>query len=85
MSNPLKDLAPYPRSESEVTAESLARSLMVPPVQRCMKQPATWSPTLNFATSAPTATTMPAPSESGIRSGFGAARAYCASMVSRSR
>lgn len=27
--NPLNDLAPYPRRESEVTAESLARSLMV--------------------------------------------------------
>ncbi|TYK45195.1 hypothetical protein [Actinomadura decatromicini] len=29
MSNPLNDIAPYPRRESEVTAESLARSLMV--------------------------------------------------------
>lgn len=29
MSNPLNDLAPYPRRESEVTAESLVRSLMV--------------------------------------------------------
>lgn len=27
--NPLNDIAPYPRRESEVTAESLARSLMV--------------------------------------------------------
>lgn len=29
MSNPLNELAPYPRRESEVTAESLARSLLV--------------------------------------------------------
>lgn len=29
MSNPLDDIAPYPRRESEVTAESLSRSLMV--------------------------------------------------------
>jgi hypothetical protein len=29
MNNPLNDLAPYPRTESEVTAESLLRSLMV--------------------------------------------------------
>ena len=41
--------------------------------------------TLTRLTPGPTATTSPAPSDSGIRSGLGAERAYCASMVSRSR
>jgi hypothetical protein len=40
MSNPLNDLAPYPRRESEVTAESLTRSLMV-------QAQANWHRTLN--------------------------------------
>jgi hypothetical protein len=57
-------------------AEGIALSLMAPPNQRCMKQPATRSPTLTRLTPDPTATTSPAPSDSGIRSGLGADRAY---------
>ena len=66
-------------------AEACAASSIAPPIHFCMKQPATRSPTLMRLTPGPTATTSPAPSDSGIRSGLGAARAYCASMVSRSR
>ena len=56
-------------------AEPKAASSIAPPTHFCMKQPATRSPTLTRVTPGPTATTSPAPSDSGIRSGLGAARA----------
>ena len=66
-------------------AEAIAVSSMAPPIHFCMKQPATRSPTLTRLTPGPTATTSPAPSDKGIRSGLGAARAFFASIVERSR
>jgi hypothetical protein len=66
-------------------AEAVALSLISPPYQCCMKQPATRSPALKRVTPGPTSTTSPAPSDSGIRCGLGAARAFLASMVERSR